>query len=88
VADCPTCGLALWQREEQFLEGTHCEDSPALSHLESDGAACYRRGFERVSNQLAATKAQLDRSQVLLIKSRDALDLAISATQQESNAEG
>lgn len=76
---CPTCGLILWTNTEQFEEGKHCEDSPQLPMNESDGEACYRRGFERLSEHLASTKAQLDTSRLLLVKSRDALDLAISA---------
>lgn len=48
---------------------------------------CKGNTITRLREQLATTKAQLDRAQLLLIKSRDALDLAIGEMQQRPESE-
>jgi hypothetical protein len=44
---------------------------------------CRDAELARTQELLAATRALLDRARLLLVKSRDAFDLAITQTQQE-----
>lgn len=71
---CPRCGSplciasteAVWDIETDALAAT---------------VACRDRELAHTKAALAATETVLERARALLIKSRDALDLAISVTQ-------
>ena len=82
---CPTC-LRPRVYGAAFDPTQHCpRELPA--EYGSNIIACLAIGFEKCEAQLAATKAKLDRAQLLLVKARDALDLALAETQQRPGDE-
>ncbi len=65
---CPDCGRFL----DHYVSQRLCRGDTCFGY-----EPCKDATIARLREQLAATKAQLDRSRLLLIKSRDAIDLAI-----------
>lgn len=70
---CPTCRLPLWFDGEQFQDGVHCANSPALHIQTCDELECCRLGIEARDRQLAAGVRTLKVLDALLVRAREVL---------------
>jgi hypothetical protein len=83
---CPECGLPFITLDDpggprDMVLGAGC-GTRAMPQYAGAHECCAKNTIARLRAALATTKAQLDRALLLLVKSRDCLDLAIGECQQ------